>query len=136
LRARWASKAGAGALGIDTGGHHTQAVYKFAWRKRKWRALKGASASDAVILSSPKWIEVKNNFGRRLFRVPLYFVGTHDLKVWLNRALKAIEQDSDMPGRLIFWAQSASAVSKPLRRPLASESLKFAFFERVGIIPI
>ncbi len=90
----------ADALGIDTGGHHTQAVYKFVWRKRKWRALKGASTRDAVLLSSPKWIEVKNNFGRRLFRVPLYFVGTHDLKVWLNRALKSIEQDQDMPGRL------------------------------------
>ncbi len=90
----------ADALGVDTGGNHTQAVYRFVRRNRKWRALKGSSQREAVILSTPRRIEVKNTFGRLLFKVPLYFVGGHDLKIWLSRALKAIEQDADMPGRL------------------------------------
>ena len=97
----------ADALAIDTGGHQTQAAYRFVWRKKKWRGLKGSSSTDAVILSSPRWIDVKNKFGAHIFRVPLYFVGTHDLKVWLSKALKAYERGDDMPGRIHLSADIA-----------------------------
>jgi phage terminase large subunit GpA-like protein len=97
----------ADAYGIDTGGHHTQAVYRFVWRKKKWRALKGSSQRDSVILSSPKWITVKDRCDYKLFRVPLYFVGGHELKLWLSHALGAIEQDKAIPGRLHLTDQIA-----------------------------
>lgn len=86
--------------GIDTGGHHTQRGYQFVWRKSRWRALKGSSSRDAIELSTPRRMEVKNKFGRLLFRVPLYFVGTFDLKVWVAHALKHIELDKPLLGGL------------------------------------
>ena len=97
----------ADALALDTGGHQTQAAYRFVWRKKKWRGLKGSSSTDAVILSSPRWIDVKNKFGAHIFKVPLYFVGTHDLKVWLSKALKAYERGDEMPGRIHLSADIA-----------------------------
>lgn len=97
----------ADAFGIDTGGNHTQAVYRFARANRKWRALKGSSQRDAVTLSTPRRIEVKNQFGRLLFKLPLYFVGTHDLKVWLSNALKAYENSADIVGGIHLTAEIA-----------------------------
>lgn len=85
---------------IDTGGSHTQTVYKQVWRKPKWRPIKGASDRQAVMLSTPKRMAVKDKWGRTLFSIPLYLVGTHDLKLWIVHALKAIEEDRVIPGRL------------------------------------
>lgn len=92
---------------VDTGGNHTQRVYKFAREHRGWKALKGSNQRGAVILSTPKRIDVKNPFGRKLFGLPLYFVGSHDLKVWLSHALKAIEQDAEIPGRMHLTSEIA-----------------------------
>ncbi len=86
--------------GIDSGGHYTQAVYKFVHHKSKWRALKGASKRDAVVLGTPSQVRVLDNFKRVLFKIPLYAVGTHDLKLWVINALKAMEQDREIPGAL------------------------------------
>lgn len=92
---------------IDTGGNHTQRVYKFVHANRGWKALKGSSQRGAVILSTPKRIDVKNQYGRKLFGLSLYFVGSHDLKVWLSHALKAIEQEAEQPGRMHLTGEIA-----------------------------
>jgi phage terminase large subunit GpA-like protein len=105
---------------IDSGGHHTNAVYRFVRRKPRWRALKGSSQADAIILGTPKRIEVKDRFGRVLFKVPLYFVGTHELKLWLNHALKAIERDEPMAGGLHLTREVAD---EAYVRQLAAERL-------------
>jgi phage terminase large subunit GpA-like protein len=86
---------------IDSGGHWTQDVYKFVRGKRKWRALKGASDRNAPIIGTPRRVDVKSATGRLLYRVPLYFTNTHDLKTWLSHALKALEEGKhDYPGRI------------------------------------
>ena len=85
---------------IDSGGNHTSRVYRFGYRKSRWRVLKGSSNPDAIILGTPRRVDVKDRFGRVLFRVPLYLVGTRDLKFWLNRALKGIERDIPLSGGL------------------------------------
>jgi len=53
-----------------------------------------------LLLSIPRRVEVKNSYGRLLFRVPLFFVGTYDLKLWLSHALKCIEIDKELLGGL------------------------------------
>lgn len=85
---------------IDTGGHFTQRAYAFVHKKARWRGIKGSSDRAAMPLSTPRRMEVKNKFNRLLFRVPVYFVGTFDLKIWLNHALKCIETDKPLIGGL------------------------------------
>lgn len=85
---------------IDSGGHHTQAVYEFVRGKRHWRALKGASIEDAPIVGTPKRQEVKDRFGRVRFRVPLYLVNTRPAKDWLSHALKAMADGKEISGRI------------------------------------
>lgn len=86
--------------GIDSGGHWTQTVYRFVAKKPGWRALKGASKPDAPLLSSPTVVKVVDKYKRVLSKIPLYFVGTHEPKLWLSHALKAIETGAVIPGRL------------------------------------
>ncbi|RFB80412.1 phage terminase large subunit family protein [Methylovirgula sp. 4M-Z18] len=107
--------------GIDSGGHHTQRVYHFVRRKPRWRALKGSSSRDAVALSTPRRIEVRNRINQVLFRIPLYFVGTFDLKVWLAHALKAIETDKPLPGGLRLTREVAD---EPYIEQLTGEVLE------------
>jgi phage terminase large subunit GpA-like protein len=85
---------------IDTGGHFTQRAYRFVHKKARWRGIKGSSDRAAMALSTPRRFEVKNALGRLLFRVPIYFVGTYDLKLWLSHALKCIESDKPLLGGL------------------------------------
>lgn len=85
---------------IDSGGHHTQAVYEFVRGKRHWRALKGASTEDAPIVGTPTRKEVKDHFGRVRFRVPLYLVNTRPAKDWLSHALKAMAEGKEISGRI------------------------------------
>lgn len=85
---------------VDTGGHFTQRAYRFVHRKSRWRGIKGSSDRAALPLSTPRRFEVKNALGRLLFRVPIYFVGAYDLKLWLSHALKCIESDKPLLGGL------------------------------------
>jgi phage terminase large subunit GpA-like protein len=85
---------------IDSGGHHTQAVYEFVRGKRQWRALKGGSVADAPIIGTPKRQEVKDHFGRVRFRVPLYMVNSRPAKAWLSHALKALSEGNEVSGRI------------------------------------
>lgn len=85
---------------IDSGGHHTQAVYEFVRGKRHWRALKGASTDDAPIVGTPTRKEVKDHLGRVRFRVPLYMVNTRPAKDWLSHALKAMAEGKEISGRI------------------------------------
>ena len=85
---------------IDTGGHFTQRAYRFVHKKARWRGIKGSSDRAAMPLSTPRRFEVKNSFGQLLFRVPIFFVGTYDLKIWLSHSLKCIESDKPLLGGL------------------------------------
>ncbi len=85
---------------IDSGGHHTQAVYEFVRGKRPWRALKGGSVVDAPILGTPKRQEVKDHHGRVRFKVPLHLVNTRPAKAWLSHALKALAEGKEISGRI------------------------------------
>lgn len=93
--------------GLDTGGHFTQSGYAFVHHKSRWRALKGSSDRAAMALSTPRRMEVRNKLGRVLYRVPLYFVGTYDLKLWVSHALKCIETDKPLLGGLRLTTEIA-----------------------------
>ncbi len=95
---------------IDTGGHYTQKAYAFVHRKARWRGVKGSSDRSALPLSTPRRFEVKNSLGRLLFRVPIYFVGTYDLKLWLSHALKCIESDKPLLGGLRLTSEVADEI--------------------------
>jgi len=95
---------------IDTGGHFTQRAYAFVHKKARWRGIKGSSDRSAMPLSTPRRFEVKNRFNRLLFRVPIYFVGTFDLKIWLSHALKCIETDKPLIGGLRLTKDIADEV--------------------------
>ena len=105
---------------IDSGGHHTQMVYRFCHRKSRWRNIKGSSRRDALTVSTPTRREVKDRFGRILFHVPLYLVATHDLKTWLNHSLKAIEAGLPKVGGLHLTREVAD---EAYVRQLAAERL-------------
>jgi phage terminase large subunit GpA-like protein len=54
---------------IDSGGHHTQQVYRFCktYAQRKWFAIKGSSQPGNPLVSKPKW--VGSNPKVRLFSI-------------------------------------------------------------------
>lgn len=63
------------AAGIDTGGHHTQQVYRFckANANRRWFALKGSSQPGNPLISKPKWVGQNP-------KVRLFSIGTDTAK--------------------------------------------------------
>lgn len=80
-------------FGVDSGGHHTAEVYRFAmaWKPRGVIALKGRSgpkAHEAFILEGSKKPRVVRGVnGKRLGKTSLYLVNTHELKTRLYFAL-------------------------------------------------
>lgn len=60
---------------IDSGGHHTQQVYRFckANAGRKWLAIKGSSQPGNPLISKPKWVGTNP-------KVRLYSIGTDTAK--------------------------------------------------------
>lgn len=77
------------AVGIDTGGHHTHAVYAFvrSGRVRRAIALKGASTQGRAILGKPSHQDV-NWRGQTIKKgVALYSVGADTAKHWLYNRL-------------------------------------------------
>ncbi|MBB6308920.1 terminase gpA endonuclease subunit [Xanthobacter tagetidis] len=83
-------------VGLDTG-FGTYEIYKLARGKPDVRALDGRppKAGDvrkALPLGTPTKAAAKDAYGRIKFRVDLYPVGSHDLKLWLAGALSAFAQ--------------------------------------------
>lgn len=93
------------ATGIDTGGHHTHAVYQFVRsnRVRRALALKGASQHGRAILSKPSEQDV-NWKGQTIKRgVRLYTVGTDTAKHLLFGKLHA-DADRDPSDRKVHFS--------------------------------
>lgn len=69
------------ALAVDSGGHHTQAVYAYTRRHAHEHviAVKGASTPGRPVLGKPSDIEV-NHQGRKLRGTRLWVVGTDTAK--------------------------------------------------------
>lgn len=82
---------------IDSGGHHTQQVYKFckANTGRRWLAVKGSSTPTAPIVSKPTWVGTNP-------KVRLYSVGTNAAKDEIFSFLRVAEPG--MPGFCHFPA--------------------------------
>jgi len=107
-------------VGIDSGGHRTGKVYRFVKGKPKYRALRGFGEPERLPLGTPARKDVKDQYKRVLFKVPLYPVGVYGLKLWLAHALKAIETGQEAPGRLHLTGEIAD---EAYVRQLAAERL-------------
>jgi phage terminase large subunit GpA-like protein len=85
------------AVCIDSGGHHTQQVYRFckANSGRKWFPVKGSSTPSAPLISKPKWVGQNP-------KVRLYLVGTNAAKDEIFEFLRVAEPG--MPGFCHFPA--------------------------------
>jgi len=97
------------ACAIDSGGHHTQAVYAYArrWGAENVLAIKGASIAGKPILSKPSEVEI-NHLGQRLKKgVKLWQIGTDTAKSVLYARLR-IEQPG--PGYIHFSKQLPGSV--------------------------
>lgn len=90
LKARYRHPSGVGlgilAVGVDSGGHHTDEVYQFC-RVRRWRnifALKGASKpGKPVIAQRPSMVDVTWKGQTERGGAELWFVGTDTAKDWI-----------------------------------------------------
>ncbi|MEO0879237.1 MAG: terminase gpA endonuclease subunit [Pseudomonadota bacterium] len=97
LEQKWAgpnfTPASPSLFAVDSGGHHTAEVYRFAmaWKQRGAIAIKGRSgpkAHEAFILEGSKKPRIVRGVnGKRLGKVALYLVNTHELKGRLYTAL-------------------------------------------------
>lgn len=68
--------------GVDTGGHRTEAAYKFVRDKKVKRpiALKGASTKNSQFLSAGKLLDVTIRGTKDRFGITLYMAGTVKIK--------------------------------------------------------
>lgn len=80
------------AMGIDTGGHKTQAVYKYARERRGLvMAIKGSSNKNAPIISAPKKIDIDIG-GRKIKNgVELWSIGVDQAKLMVYNRLRMID---------------------------------------------
>lgn len=110
--------------GIDSGGHHTQEVYKFCQGRPSVLPLKGKSADkgDAPPLGVGSRVKIRVK-GRVVGRVQLYLVGTHALKTriyfGLGQGLASIDSEVMEPRALFFGRE----LSQEDCRQLTSEYL-------------
>lgn len=79
-------------MGVDTG-YGTHEVYRFVRGRPRARALDGrpqrvGNPKAALPLGTPSRVQAKDRHDRPLFKVWLYPVGGHDLKIWLADALR------------------------------------------------
>lgn len=100
---------GADRFGVDTGGHFTHEAYRFA-RQAGVLALKGARDPDAPPITLGKRVKVKNKAGKVVARIPLHWVGTHNLKKRLYHGLRqaalSAETKTLEPGSFLLDPQS------------------------------
>lgn len=95
------------ATAIDTGGHHTHAVYAYVRRAKARRviAIKGASQPGRVILGKPSHQDV-NWKGQTIKRgVTLYTVGTDTAKHWIYNRLNG-DADKDPAERRVHYSNT------------------------------
>jgi phage terminase large subunit GpA-like protein len=89
------------ATAIDSGGHHTDEVYKFT-RLRRWRnviAVKGASKPGRPVLAQrPSKVDVKHNGQTEKQGAELWIIGTDTAKDWIYNRYPF----RDGPGALHF----------------------------------
>lgn len=83
-------------VGIDTG-YASSEVYKFVRGRAGCRGLDGRPVKPgdplrSLPLGTPKRIPAKDAYGRVLFKVLLYPVGSHELKSWLAQALAQLAE--------------------------------------------
>ena len=105
LKARYRHPCGVGlailAVGVDSGGHHTDEVYQFC-RVRRWRnifAIKGASKPGRpVIAQRPSMVDVTWKGQTERNGAELWFVGTDTAKDWIYNRYPF----PDGPGSLHF----------------------------------
>lgn len=98
------------ATAIDTGGHHTHAVYQFVRSRRVRRciAIKGASSPGRAILGKPSLQDV-NWKGQTVKKgVALYTVGTDVVKHLLYNLLH-LDGDKSPEDRLVRFSQQLDA---------------------------
>lgn len=84
------------ATAIDSGGHHTQAVYNFCrWNQhRRIVAIKGASTANRPALGKPTYVDINWQGQVHKEGVQLWTVGTDTLKSHIMGLLKV---DADLP---------------------------------------
>ncbi len=89
---------------IDTGGHHTQAVYAFVResRGRRCMAVKGATSPGRPVLGKPSWQDVNYRGVTVKKGVALYMVGTDTAKHLLYGRLDADGERSPEDRRVRF----------------------------------
>lgn len=93
------------ASAIDTGGHHTHAVYAYVRRAKARRvmAIKGASTAGRVILGKPSHQDV-NWRGQTIKKgVALYTVGVDTAKHWIYARLNG-DTDKDPSERKVHFS--------------------------------
>lgn len=93
------------ATAIDTGGHHTHAVYAYVRRAKARRviAIKGASQPGRVILGKPSHQDV-NWRGQTIKKgVALYTVGSDTAKHWIYNRLNG-DTDKDPTERRVHYS--------------------------------
>jgi phage terminase large subunit GpA-like protein len=99
-------------FGVDTGGHFTHEAYRFA-RSYGVLPLKGSSNPDAPPLTLGNRVKVKDVHGKVIARIPLYQVGTFNLKKrhyhGLRQAALTSETGELEPGALILDPASTDA---------------------------
>lgn len=85
------------ATAIDSGGHHTDAVYAFAWRHRQRRvfAVKGSSGNEASIENGNRRVGFDWRGRREKFGPVLWHVGTNLAK---DRFASRLEIQAPGPG--------------------------------------
>jgi phage terminase large subunit GpA-like protein len=98
------------ATGIDTGGHHTHAVYQFvrSRRVRRMLALKGASTPGRAILGKPSHQDVTWRGQTTKKGVALYAVGTDTAKHLLYNRLHG-DAEKAPEDRLVRFSQHLDA---------------------------
>lgn len=116
------------AVGIDTGGHHTQEVYDYCRaHKKRWilgqeqriLAIKGASRPGRPILSSrPSLVDINIRGSVEKFGGELWLIGTDTAKDWLYNRMQltspgpgAIHYAQDLPDE--FFDQITAEKKKP-----------------------
>lgn len=93
------------ATAIDTGGHHTHAVYAYVRRSKARRAIaiKGASTPGRVIMGKPSHQDV-NWRGKTVKKgVALYTIGTDTAKHWIYARLNG-DADKDPSERKVHFS--------------------------------
>ncbi|MGY6663375.1 MAG: phage terminase large subunit family protein [Glycocaulis sp.] len=100
---------GADRFGVDTGGHFTHEAYRFA-RQAGVLALKGARDGDAPPITLGKRVKVKDTRGKVVARIPIHWVGTHNLKKRLYHGLAQAALSAETkelePGSFLLDPQS------------------------------